>query len=356
VSKKGGRGRIALGRDILNVIVNPVQMHEQGHALWQQGQSDQAIELATQAVKGMRDQPAAFGQYLPVALTNLGFYYSSTKRWREALACYSEGLDLKIKSEGSGNPSCARTMLHVARCHAALGETGAAAEYYRRSIEIFEAHPDSAPTFQIAAIRGLAWLLADEGRGKDALPILRKGMRLVGALVRAGNRELDATLREFCHAAFVERDVDSVWSALEEAGGVAAARVYLDGLAQQLVEQSRRRPMAPPMVPDDEEWLSDQRAAGAALSQSDEAATIAAHRAYETAKRKFGARSLAAALSSNLIAVSYQNRKHLEEALPWLIECLEATRASVPHTEPMYARIVGDTALAFIEAKRFTEA
>ena len=185
-------------------------MHEQAHALWQQGQSAEAIELATQAIKGMRDQPDSFSQYLSVALTNLGFFYSSTKQWRDALACYSEGLDLKIKSEGSGNPGCARTMLHVARCHAALGETDAAVEHYRRAIEIFDAHPDSVPTFQIAAIRGLAWLLADAGRGKDAVPVLRKGMRLVGALVRAGNRELDATLREFCQAALVERDVDGV--------------------------------------------------------------------------------------------------------------------------------------------------
>ncbi len=331
-------------------------MHEQAHTLWQQGQSAEAIELAIQAVKGMREQPASFSQYLPVALTNLGFFYSSTKQWSEALACYSEGLDLKISSEGADNPGCARTMLHVARCHAALGEIDAAVEQYRRSIEIFDAHPDSVPTFQIAAIRGLAWLLSEAGRGKEAVPVLRKGMRLVGGLVRAGNRDLDTTLREFCQAALVERDVDGVWSALEEAGGVAAARVYMDGLAQELVEQSRRRAIAPPMVPDDAEWLSDQGAAAAAMSQDDEAGTSAAQRAYETAKRKFGPRSLAAALSSNLIAVSYQNRNQLEEALPWLVECLEATRASVPHSEPMYARIVRDTANAFIQAKRFAEA
>ena len=337
-------------------IVNPFEMHEQAQVLGQQGRYAEAIELATKAVRSMREQVAADDPNLAVALTNLGFYYAATKQWREALACYTEGLALRIRREGLDSPGCAKTTFHVARCHEALGEIDRAVEQYRRCIEVFDAHPDAGPVFHVNAIRGLAWLLAEAGRAQEAVPVLRKGVRLLAGQVRGGNRQALPTLRELCDACLAERDLDALALALAETLGEAAAWSYLDGIARELVERRRPRETATPTVPDDEEWLRDQRAAMQAVRQDDQSAPIAAQHAYETAKRKFGPRSLAAALSSNLIAVSYQNLGRMEEALPWLMECLEATRASAPSGEPMYAAIVRDTANALSQAKRFGEA
>jgi tetratricopeptide (TPR) repeat protein len=331
-------------------------MNEQAQALAQQGRHADALELGKQAVEALRALLPPGDLNLAVAITNLGFYYANVNQWRAALACYTEGLQLKLAREGPDSPGCATTMFHVARCHAALGEIDPAVENYGDAIRIFESHPAANPAFHLRALKQLASLLEGAGRNGEALPVLRKGIRLAAARAGAGDRESYASLNELCVACISERDLDELSIALAETSGEVKAWLYLDTLAADLVERARPRATAIPATPDDPEWLRDQKAATQAVSQQLDTAPALAQKAYETATRKFGARSVAAALSSNLVAVSHQERGRVEEALPWLTECLEAMRATVPRGEPVYSTLLRDTARALRELKRFDEA
>lgn len=336
--------------------MDPFQLHQQAYALGQKGQYIEAIALGVRAIKLMRAQLAPDDPNLAVALTNLGSWYAAINNWRDALTCYAQGLALKIRNEGPDSPGCAKTLCRAAHCHQELGEQAAATDQYRQSIAIFDQHPDANPVLYITAVRGLAFLLAEAGRNPEALRYMRQGVRLAAAKVREGQDDFLPMLQELCHASLALGDLEELLRSLAATLGEEPACSYLDGIGGELVEQFRVRAIAVPELPRDKDWVRDQQAAMLALSQNDEQAVDAARRAYDTAHRKFGPRSLPAALSANLIAVSYQQLDRRKEALPWLVECLEAMRASVPRTEPVYAGIVRDTGNAFREAGQFTEA
>ena len=219
--------------------MTPFEMHERAHALAQEDRFEEAIELGSAALAGLRKELGDEDPQIATVLTNLASYYASLERWSEALPYYQDGLARKIRQYGEDHPTCANTLVRIGRCHQGLGDAEAAMSAYRRAIAIFDRHPDSNAALHSIALTELAGL-ADEAGNRDevgelSLPLVR----LAARHFVSGDDDWEETLLEASAACLYWQGVDGLMRAVREGTGPAEAIVLLQQFADWLLNRRR---------------------------------------------------------------------------------------------------------------------
>jgi tetratricopeptide (TPR) repeat protein len=338
--------------------MTPFEMHEHAQALAQQGKLEQAIELGTAALVGLRQSLGDDDPQVAVAATNLASYYAGLERWSEALPYYLDGLDRKIRQYGADHPTCANTLFRIARCHAALGDRVAAMDAYRRSIAIFERHPEANASIHFAAMRELTPLARAPEDRDEIRDLCRGGARLAARLLAAGDRQWEEPFHEAAAACLSANDLEGLMTAIRDGAGPSAGIVLLQGLADWII--TRRRPTGVStsgFTPRQGPWYDAFVAAIARLRAGDAAG---AHEqglaAAAIAREQSGDRSVELASALNLVAVACQDLGRKDEALANFQGAQAALEGVVPPADGLSLQAHYNVAQALGGLQRYAEA
>lgn len=219
--------------------MTPFEMHERAHALAQEDRFEEAIELGSAALAGLRKELGDEDPQIATVLTNLASYYAGLERWSEALPYYRDGLARKIRQYGEDHPTCANTLVRIGRCHQGLGDADAAMSAYRRAIAIFDRHPESNAALHSIALTELAGLAGEAGNREEVGELSRQLVRLSARHFVSGNDDWEKTLLEASAACLWWQGVDGLMRAVREGVGPAEAIVLLQQFADRLLNRRR---------------------------------------------------------------------------------------------------------------------
>ena len=216
-----------------------LEMHERALVLSQEGRVEQAIELGTAALAGLRTELGDDSPQLAVVLTNLASYYAELGRWGEALPYYEDGLARKIRAYGDDDPTCANTLFRIARCHAGLGDADAAMSAYRQAIAIFGRHPESNPVMHHLALAELMSLAGEAGNREEVGELSGELVRLAVRHFVSGDADREEDLVEASGACLWWQGPDGLMQAVRDGTGPAEAIVLLQQLADWFLNRRR---------------------------------------------------------------------------------------------------------------------
>jgi tetratricopeptide (TPR) repeat protein len=353
-----------MGRDVRfwkpNAALTPLELHEHAQVLAREGRFEEAVELGSAALSGLRDEFGEEDPNVTVAITNLASYYAGAERWSEALPYYQDGLARKLRHYGEDHPNCANTLVRIARCHASLGDVAAAMSSYRQALSIFDRHPESNASIYSIAISELAVLAGEAGHHEEVGDLSRQLARLAARqLAASGDPSWETALREAAAAClWHEQGVDGLRQAVRDGAGPAHGALLLEGLADWLI--GRRRSTSPAITDfasRNGPWESVFSRALARLKDGD-AAGARKHGlgAVDAGRKVFGARSVEVALSLNLVAVAYQRLGDDQEALNRYSEALAAIEGVVATDDPLLLTLIDNVAVSLRRQQRHADA
>jgi tetratricopeptide (TPR) repeat protein len=340
--------------------MTPFEMNEHAHALALEDRFAEAIEIGTAALTGLRGELGDEDPNVTVAITNLASYYAGAQRWSEALPFYQEGLARKVRQYGEDHPSCANTLVRMARCHAGLGEVDAAMSAYRRALAIFDRHPESDAAMRRIVISELAGLAGEAGHRDEVRDLSRQLARLAARqLLESRDASWEETLQEAGAAClWHEQAVDGLMEAIRDGAGPADGILLLRHLADWLI--GRRRSTSPAITDFASRkgpWESAFAHASAQLEAGDAVgARKGGLKAAEVGRELFGQRSIEVALSLNLLAVAYQRLGDDQEALTRYSEALAAAEGAVGPNDGLLVALIDNVATSLGRLQRHAEA
>jgi tetratricopeptide (TPR) repeat protein len=340
--------------------MTPFELQERAVALAQEDRFEEAIELGLTALDGRRKELGDEDPNLMVAITNLASYYAGAERWSEALPYYQDGLARKLRHYGEDHPSCANTLVRIARCHAGLGDVAAAMSSYWRALAIFDHHPESNASMHSIAIQELAVLAGEAGHHEEVGDLSRELARLAARqLLESGEPSWEQTLRAAAAAClWHEQGVDGLMHAVRDGAGPADAAHLLDGLADWLIGMRRSTsPAITDFASRKGPWESAFARASARLEAGDAAgARKHGRKAVEVGRKAFGARSIEVALSLNLVAAAYQRLGDDQEALNRYSEALAALEGVVGPHDGLLVTLIDNVATSLGRQQRHADA
>jgi tetratricopeptide (TPR) repeat protein len=165
-----------------------------GNLLIDRGAFAAAAEVVERAAAIARATMAPGNLYRTAADMNLGSVHLENGRFAEAEALYRAGLETLRREGGDDHPSTARALTLLAKSLALQGELAAAEQHYSRALAI-ERRLSTAPTSTFQTLVGLAQVLRDTGRPREAQVLLEEALELVGDAFPEGNwRRAEARL------------------------------------------------------------------------------------------------------------------------------------------------------------------
>jgi tetratricopeptide (TPR) repeat protein len=340
--------------------MTPLALHERAHALAQEDRFEEAIQLGSVALTGLREELGDEDPNVTVAITNLASYYAGAQQWSEALPLYRDGLARKSRQYGEDHPSYANTLVRIARCHEGLGDIDAAMSAYRQALAIFDRHPDSDPAIHRIAISELAALASEAGHREELGDLSRQLARLAARqLLESGDPSWKETLREAAAAClWHEQDVDGLMQAVHDATGPTDGIILLRHLAEWLIGLARSTsPAIHDFASRKGPWESAFRRTSARLEAGDTAgARKGGLTATDVGRKLFGERSIEVALSLNLVAVADQRLGNDEEALAHYSEALAAAEGAVGPNDGSLLTFIDNVATSLGRLQRHAEA
>ena len=162
-------------------------------------------------------------------------------QWSKALPYYQDGLARKIRQHGEDHPTCANTLVRIARCYEGLGDAGAAMSAYRRAIAIFNSHPESDPETHRIALTELSVLAGKAGNREEVGELSRQLVRLAARHFVSGDVDWEETLIEASAACLWWARRRRPMHAVREGAGPAEAIVLLQQLAGLAAQPAAHR-------------------------------------------------------------------------------------------------------------------
>jgi serine/threonine-protein kinase len=160
-----------------------------GNVLLDRGAFGVAAELVERAAAIARETLAPGNLYRTAADMNLGSVHLESGRFAEAEALYRAGLETLRRDGGDDHPMTARALTLLAKSLALQGELAAAEDHYRRALEI-ERRLSIAPNSIFQTLVGLAQVLCDTGRPREAQALLEEAIELAGDTLPEDNWRL----------------------------------------------------------------------------------------------------------------------------------------------------------------------
>lgn len=151
-----------------------------GYYLVESGRNEEAIEVLQDAVEVSR---ATLGQRHPrvaYPLGSLGDAYLAGGHLHEARTAYQRSVALRENAleEGRFDPVLANGLWGLARIELEQGDPTTAERFLRRARAIWATTPESEPAGLVPILVDLGRLLVDQRRCADAVPLLRRALRL----------------------------------------------------------------------------------------------------------------------------------------------------------------------------------
>ena len=169
------------------------QLSQQVGQLRQQGQIQQAIPVAQQAVKVAASTFGPQDRRTGISLDELGLLYKSLDDLAEADSCFRRALTIIQAAEGSQGKDASAVLLNLADLYADHGRWGDAESDFRQSLTIaVQAYGQNDP--HVADVmRDGASLMIDEGKLEPAAHVLRGAIAIYIQAGPAWNSPLAAT-------------------------------------------------------------------------------------------------------------------------------------------------------------------
>ena len=219
--------------------MTPFEMHERAAALAREDRYEEAIELGSAALAGLRKKLGEEDPQIATALTNLGSYYAGLERWSEALPYYEDGLARRVKLYGEDHPTCANTLVRIGRCQQGLGDADAAMSAYRQAIAIFDRHPESNAAMHSIALSELTDLVGEAGNSEEAGELSQQLVRLAARHFVSGDVDWEGTLLKASGDCLYWQGADGLMRAVREGIGPVAAIALLHQLADWFLDRRR---------------------------------------------------------------------------------------------------------------------
>jgi len=170
-----------------------VQLSQQAEQLRQQGQTNQAIPVALEAVKTAQATFGAGDRRVGLSLDTLGLLYKSVDDLADADTCFRRALAIFKAADGAQSKDAGAVLLNLANLYADHGRWGEAESDFREALTIaVQAYGQTDP--HVAdVLRDGGSLMIDEGKLTDAARVLRGAIAIYTNAGAAYSTQLAAT-------------------------------------------------------------------------------------------------------------------------------------------------------------------
>jgi tetratricopeptide (TPR) repeat protein len=149
-----------------------------GNVLRELGQEDRALELHRRAAGHWKQSLGTEHFKYSKALNNLGNTLRDLERYEEALAAYEESLAIRVRAYEGEHSDIGQSLERIADVHHLRGNLKLAEKHYERALAMRRKVHGEDHLRTAWALIGLGRVLTEQGRTREAIPILELSLRI----------------------------------------------------------------------------------------------------------------------------------------------------------------------------------